>query len=340
MPAILDLFNQKTVLDYSRNRTYPALLGEQLFTSRKVQGLEFDILSAGSKIPVVASVHAFDTEAETGSREASKSAQELGYIKRKMQLKEKDLIGLRNPRTAEEQNYLEQMVYNDIDALVNGVNARVEVMRMEALANGIIEIDENNLSLKVDYHVPAGNKKTLSGTGLWSDSGSDPIGNMQAWVNSMDTKPTRAITSNDVVIALLKHPAILDLFKTMGQLATLGNLNSLLASFNLPVIAAYDAKYRKQKKDGTYDKLRYFPRHKFVMFGDEQLGETIYGPTPEESRLLAGGSKDMKVGNVFTTVYESSLDPVGTWTKACATAMPSFPEAEDVFQAAVLAEEA
>ncbi|MDY4024228.1 MAG: major capsid protein, partial [Enterococcus avium] len=35
---------------------------------------------------------------------------------------------------------------------------------------------------------------------------------------------------------------------------------------------------------------------------------------------------------------ESNLDPVGTWTKAAGTALPSFPEADNVFQATVLAE--
>lgn len=339
MPDILKLFTQRVVLDYVRNRTYPALLGETLFPSRKVESLEFDILKAGSKIPTVASIHAFDTEAEIGSREAGKAAQELGFIKRKMQLKEKDLIALRNPRTPAEQAFVEQNVYNDIDTLVQGVNARVELMRMEMLANGKIVIDENNLSFDVDYFVPDEHKKTLTGSALWSDPASSPIGDMQTWAKSMDETPTRALTSGEILMTLLRHPEILELFKRMGQLPTEGNLNSLLEAYKLPRIVTYDGKYKKQKKDGKYDRLRFFPVDKFVMFGDAALGESIYGPTPEESRMLSGGSTDHKVGNIFATVYEESLDPVSTWTKACATAMPSFPEAENVFQAKVIAPE-
>jgi len=339
MADILKLFSPKVVLDYVRNRVYPALLGETLFTERKVESLEFDVLKAGSKIPTVASVHAFDTEAEIGSREASKAAQELGFIKRKMQLKEKDLIALRNPRSAAEQAYLEQNVYNDIDTLVQGVRARVEVMRMEALANGLIVINENNLSFTVDYGVPAEHKKTLTGTGLWSNENSSPMADIQKWAKTMDETPTRALTSSDVLMALLNHPEVLELFKRMGQLPTEGNLNTLMTSYKLPKIATYDSKYKKQLANGTCSKLRYFPAHKFVMFGETQLGESVYGPTPEESRMLAGGSKDTKVGNIFATVYEETLDPVSTWSKACATAMPSFPEAENVFQAEVIAPE-
>lgn len=337
--SILELFSQREILNYVNNRQYPPRVGESLFPPRKVQSLEFDVLKAGSKIPIAASVHSFDTEAEIGSREASKGAQELGFIKRKMQLKEKDLIALRNPRSAEEQSYLEQEVYNDIDTLVNGVEARVEAMRMEVVADGKITIQENNLDFAVDYHVPAEHKEVLSGSQLWSDFSSDPIANMLKWSAALDVKPTRALTSNDVVAALLKHPAIKDLFKTMGMLPTEGNLNTILQAFKLPMLATYDEYYRKQKADGKYQRLRYFPNHKIVFLPPETLGESIYGPTPEESRLLASGTNDYKVGNVFATVYEENLDPVSTWTKACATAMPSFPEADNVFQAAVLAPE-
>ncbi|EPD03770.1 hypothetical protein Lpp78_12296, partial [Lacticaseibacillus paracasei subsp. paracasei CNCM I-2877] len=57
----------------------------------------------------------------------------------------------------------------------------------------------------------------------------------------------------------------------------------------------------------------------------------------EESRLIAtpGVQQDI-VGNVFATVYETTQDPIATWEKAAATALPSFPEAENVLQAKVL----
>ena len=55
-----------------------------------------------------------------------------------MQLKEEDIIALENPRNSAEQQYLMREVYNDIDVLVQGVRARVEAMRMEALATGKI----------------------------------------------------------------------------------------------------------------------------------------------------------------------------------------------------------
>ena len=55
--SVLELFNQKEVLNYLKDRKYPAMLGEELFPEVKRQSLEFDMLTNGSKTPVIASVH-------------------------------------------------------------------------------------------------------------------------------------------------------------------------------------------------------------------------------------------------------------------------------------------
>ena len=334
MANIAELFSQRNVLSYVNARQTKPMLGESLFPTRKVQGLEFDILKAGSRIPTIASVHAFDTEAEVASRVASRSAQELAFIKRKIQLKEKDLIALRNPRTAEEQQFLEQEVYNDVENMVNSVNARVEKMRMEVLANGTVTLDENGLDLVVDYGVPADHKATAD----FSNASTDVIGLLTSWASELDTTPTRILTSTKVRNAILQNDGIKAYIKTAGLLPTSGALNQILQQFGLPIIATYDEKYNRENAQGVLIKERYFPENKLVMFGSENPGESVFGITPEESRLLSGGSKDYKVGNIIAMVYESSLDPIGTWTKAAGTALPSFPEADNVFQAEVLPE--
>lgn len=341
MANILELFNQKEMLNYLQNRQFPAYFGEQLFPEVKRQSLEFDILKAGSKIPTVASVHAFDTEAEIGSREASKQAMELALIKRKIQLSEKDIVALENPRSTAEQQYLMNNVFNDVDTLVNGVKARVEAMRMEALANGTVTLNENGLSgVQVDYRVPVENKEALAGTSQWTDETSDPIGDLERWADQLNGTATRALTSKKVLNALMRHPKIIGaLFgKDSMRVATRQDLNAFLQQHDLPIIGVYDNKYRKQNANGTYTTHRYFPEDKFVMFGDGALGETIYGPTAEEIRLTRDPSiQTNMIGNVLAMVYEENLDPVSTWTKAVATALPSFAAADGVFQAKPIA---
>jgi len=334
--SVLELFNQAEVLTYLQNRQYPEYVGGSLFPEVKRQSLKFDQIKGANKVPVVASVHAFDTEAEIGSREASKQALELALIKRKLRLGEEDIIALESPRNNAEREYLMREVFNDIDVLVQGVKARVEAMRMEALADGTVTLEENNLSAVIDYGVPAENKEALAGDAVWTNPDSDPIGDLERWASSLDVKPTRALTSGAVLNALLRHPAIIGALYGRDSLRvpTRADLNAFMQQHELPVIATYDQVYRKQNADGTYERVRYFPNNAFTMFGDGPLGETIYGPTAEEIRLLRDPSVDANmVGNILAMVYEENLDPVSTWTKAVATALPSFPAADEVFQA-------
>lgn len=336
MPNVLELFNQKEVLDYTRNRQYAPLLGEQLFPERKSPNLEFDQISGGSRIPVAASVHAFDTEAEVGSREATKKDMELALIKRKLQMKEKDIIALESPRNAAEQKYLMTQVFNDVDQLVAGVKARVEAMRMEVLANGKISVNENNLKLTVDYNVPDAHKATLTGTNVWTNEKSDPLQNFEDWIDALDSKPTRALTSRKVYRALASHPKIIAAIfgKDSGRVVSQADLDNFMATHGYPVIRTYDEKYKVQGKDGKYTSKKYFPEDKIVLFNDDLLGETLYGPTAEELRLSRDPSIDTSlIGNVLAMVYEENGDPVSTWTKAVATALPSFAAADEVFQA-------
>lgn len=341
MANILELFNQKEVLNYLQNREFPTYLGESLFPETKRQSLEFDQIKGGKKLPVVASVHAFNTESEIGSREASEMALKLALIKRKIQMDERDIIAMESPRNATEQQYLMQNVFNDIDVLVNGVKARVEAFRMEALATGKIVLDENGLkNVQVDYGVPDENKEALAGTAQWTNPDSDPIADLERWADQLNGMGTRALTSKKVLNSLMRHPKIVAaLFgKDSGRVASRQDLNAFLQQHDLPVIAVYDNKYRKQREDGTYEQRRYFPENKFVIFGDGALGETIYGPTAEEIRLTRDPSiQTSKIGNVLAMVYEENLDPVSTWTKAVATALPSFPAADEVFQAQPIA---
>ena len=72
------------------------------------------------------------------------------------------------------------------------------------------------------------------------------------------------------------------------------------------------------------------------MMPSEALGETIYGPTAEEIRLQRDPSIDIKlVGKILAMMYEEGTDPVSTWEKAVATALPALKCADELFQATI-----
>ncbi len=251
--SVLELFNQKEVLNYLKERKYPTMLGEELFPEVKRQSLEFDMLTNGSKTPVVASVHGFDTESEIGQREAEKMAIELALIKRKMQLKEKEIIALESPRNEAERTYLMKNVYADIDALVESIKARVEAMRMELVATGKITLNENNLDAAIDFGVPEENQVTNVD---WSGADSNPINDMITWKNQLDSAPGRVLTSTTVLAKILANKNVVNAIfgKDSTRIASVGELNNYLEQLQLPKIYTYDAKYRKLGANGKYTK--------------------------------------------------------------------------------------
>ncbi|PWG00961.1 major capsid protein [Levilactobacillus bambusae] len=337
--SIANMFSTPQVLDYVRDRQFPTFLGDSLFPARRVNSLKLDQVYAGNRTPVIAHVAAFDAEAEIGSRQASKSTLELALIKRKMQIKEDDLIALQNPRTAEEADYLKNRVYDDIDELVQGVYAQVEKMTMDALATGKVSVinPDTQEQYDFDYQVPESHQADLTGKDgtTWDNASADPINDLIKWVDSMDVSATRILTSRKIYRLFTQNANVLKaVYGTSTRALGQGDLDAFMEAQGLPVIRTYDSKYREEDSKGVLTTKRYFPEDKLVLMGDDILGEKLYGPTPEEIGLAGDPAVQKSAhGNVFATIYTDTKDPVGTWEKATAVALPSFPGANEVFQA-------
>lgn len=337
MPQIADVFSNRELLSFVGNLERKPYLGQMLFPEEKHDGLDFSMIMGASSLPVAAAVHAFDTESVIRQREISTQDIELLLIKNKVMLKEKDLIVINYPTFDDRTRQAIKRVYNDTKHMVDGVDSTIEAMRMEALATGKVVISENNLNLTIDYQVPDTNQETLSGTGLWSDANSKPLEDIQRWNLELDSPANRAVTTNKVLMTMLSNPSVQTAVSgVLGKVPTKVDVNNYLMAQGLPQIATYDEKYRVLKSDGTYIKKRYYPENHFTMIPEGSMGQTLFGPTAEERRMLQDPSVEVTmVGNVLAMVYEENLDPVSTWTKAVATAIPTFTQAHNVFQAVV-----
>lgn len=336
-----ELFDMAVLRDYLKTREYKPYFGEILFPEDKVQDIDLAYIKGAKNLPVSASIHGFDTETEIASREQFEYVkQRLALIKRKIRMGEELLVKLNTPRTAAEFEKAKEIVFNDVDKMVKAVTTRIEAMRMEALSTGKITVNENGAVLTIDYGVPSDNIKTLAGNSVWTDPASDPLNDILTWMNDIiktsGTKPTRALTSNAVLAALLNNAKVRkDILGNDTKLLTKTTLNTFLQENEYPTIVTYDEQYRVQNQNGTYTSKRFFPENKFVMFGSEPLGETIYGLTPEEIALSGKTDVEISENQKVTVGIYSTIDPVATWTKATATALPTFPLAGEVVIATV-----
>ena len=229
--------------------------------------------------------------------------------------------------------------------MVASIQTRIERMRMDALANGILTINENGVISTVDYGLPASHQVALDNadkaTGFWSFAKAEPVTQILAWVDivvaTCGIRPTRALTSSTVVANLIRNAQV----RTMiygdsggSRAVSLNMLNELMATLNLPQIGVYDAMYRAENAAGVLSNARFFPANKFVLLPSDPVGETLIGPTAESLLQKEVDAQEIS-GNVVTVTQEN--DPPKIWTKASATAFPTLPMRDAIFQAQVLA---
>lgn len=335
MPRLEEVFNTNELVNYFKERTVAPMLGESLFPERKIQDIEFDMILGTGGLPVTAEVHAFDTETQLASREAiEKGVASLALIKRKIKIAEKEIIKINNPRTDSELAFVLSQLYNDAEKMTDSVKVRVESMRMELLSTGKIAINENKVKVTIDYKVPSGNKKSFT----WKTPSTDkPLEDLTTLADAVETesgsRPTRALTSRKIVKTICNCDSVRKAIHGVNsdKIVTLAALNELLAQLDLPQIVVYEGKYKKETAKG-FETVRYFPENVIAMFGDETLGETIYGLTAEEVKLIGDGKMEetsILDNKIFVGTY-TSIDPVGEFTKAVATALPTLPHGEEL----------
>lgn len=335
----LDQFQPGELNSYVQNREYPTQLGEALFPNIKQESGELRYIKGANGLPVSASVHALDTESEIASRDALQVVTgKIPLIKRKIGVNEESLLQLSNFRqNSPAFQSIIDTVYNDVDNMVKAVQTRIERFRYEALATGSIDIQgENGVTYKLDYGLDK-EHQIAEVQEKWDAKDSNPLRDLMDAVIALQGQgftPTRVLTSTRVVAALCRNEAVqsaLGRGTADARPATLPEINNLFQATGLPQIATEDRRYRVQQADGTYKTERYIPDDVVIVLPDGTLGQTVFAPTPEEIALRSNPSVQLgAVGNIITEIYDENVDPVATYTKAVARALPSFERADEI----------
>ena len=332
MPDILELISDADRLDFSQNISVarPAYLGDRLFPDQKTESLkaEYLRLANGAQIPTMATVHAFDTEAEIATRPAlEKTEVEKLLIKRKINQSE------RVRQLAD--NAIVRYVFDDMRQMADAVKARTEVAKMEVLATGKMTIKENNLNMTVDYGVPSAN------TGFKIDFGADAdiIGQIQAIADQaaasghalnemiVGTKILRKLASNKGIQTLVYGTV------GAGTYVTGEKLRSLFTElFGFGQITTNDQRYKVQAADGKEKTYRFFPEDKVAFLSNgtaNSFGVGLWGVTPEETAY--GPYSDKSAQQYITITQWQTPDPVAVWTKASGLFIPVVPDPYGLF---------
>lgn len=341
MPDILNLISNADRLEFSQNISVarPAYIGDRIFPDQKTQNLkaEYLRLADGANIPVMATVHAFDTEAEIGTRPVfDKTEVEKLLIKRKINQTERVRLLTENGVYADDA--IVRYVFDDMRQMADAVKVRTEVAKMEVLATGKITIKENKLNMTVDYGVPTKN------TGFKIDFGPDAdiIGQIMAVADAAAESGnalTEIVTSTKILRKLAANKGIQTLiYGTVGAgtYVPAERIRSLFAElFGFGVITTNDLRYKTQTASGNEATKRFFPEDKMAFLSNgtaSSFGVGLWGVTPEEADY--GQYNDKSMDQFITITQWATPDPVAVWTKASGVFIPVVPNPTGLFIAA------
>lgn len=320
----------------------PPFLGEVLFPSRKQAGLELKYIKGAKGMPAEMNVSAFDAKTIKKDRVGvSEVRTKMPFFKNEMTIDELTRQELLIAIQSNNEEYIKPLIRNIFDdetTLVDDAAVTREILRMQLLSTGTISLANNGQEFLYDYGLDA--KQKVTAATKWDTTTADILGDIQQWQDDREAagygRPTRAITSRKVMRNMQKNDAIKNALYVFGQgkvMITEDMVKNYIQEQTGVTIEVYEKKYKAL--DGTVK--RFLPEDLFILIPDGNLGETMFGTTPEEADLVASNRANVSIVDtgVAITTYED-VDPVTVHTKVSEVVLPSFEMADYIVIAEVL----
>lgn len=328
--------------DEKNRAPYP---GEIFFPKRKQIGLDINLIKGKQGLPVALVSANWDTDVLYRDRIGFETLQaELPFFKEAYKISE----ALRQRILTTQEAYqapLFEEIFNDTQNLLDGAEVTTERMRMQLLGTGTISIVENGVNKQYNYGFNSGTQTDTVGT-YWDQVGATPFKDFIAQIKAYKTltgkKSVVAVFGYDAYTALVEDADIANYFASLPN-PILAPTDEEVQAFierrtGVKIILA-DAQY-VPARDNSNTPTYFYPSNKFTLCSTLDLGETVYGTTPEEADLLNGDNSNVLSGEVvnygvaITTWKE--VDPVSVSVKVSEVVAPSCPNIEQIYIVTVL----
>lgn len=328
---ILSLISNEELAEFASAYQYKKdFMGDKLFPARKTENLKVAIrkIVEGGNLPVMAQVHALDTEARIGDRPNFEEIKlEKVLIKEKLPLGERiaEFLG-HNASKSEVIDF----IYDDANNLISRNLTRAEVAKMEVLATGKATYKENNVVTEVDYGVPAANIATT--TANWASAAGDIIADIVAVKKAAQKKGyniVRAITSSTVIGYMLANTGIKSYWATSVVPLTESRLIAWMQE-NYGIEFIVNDQMYKTSAQATQG-YRFFPELKIAFLATRgTVGASLYGVTPEERQELAT-DYSVRENMLVTLTRWKEPDPATVWMKGSSVFVPVLADPNGLF---------
>lgn len=340
MPSIFDFVTAANMAAFWETKTsgQKPFLGETLFDLDQKLGLDLKWIVGADGNPVVLAPSAFDVQAKPRARIGfDQMMTNMPFFKESLYIDEELRQQLNMVLETGNQAYIDTItrrIFNDNSVLLMAAAARREMMRMSALTTGVISVNANGQSFDFDYGVPTAHKKTV--TKSWSDPTADIAGDLVAGMDKIEddtgTRPTRGVVDRTTWTQMLNNKGFINMIYVMASgMAKLTDADlkrHLQETYGIQ-IAVYGKKYTSDSGSTT----PYVPANSCTLFPEGKLGTFWMGTTPEQSDLMSSKVANVSIvdgGVAITTIPQP--DPVTVETKVTMIGLPSFEQANKVYQ--------
>lgn len=344
--SLLKEVNKKSLTTYVNSRLYEEMYWPSLFPVKTTPILTFEALSGEQGSRVAADIVAYNSSApEKTRRVVSKLTGPIPATRVKRSLKETDLntYNILKAQASPDQKAILDLVFNDVDFVVNAVSARNEWIVLKALSYGTVSLDATNndgvvTENAIDFGVPTANKVGVAVD--WATSASaTPI-------VDFETVMALAQTAGSQIKYVLMDRVTFNYFKTTAQIKDyilpfgnysakgskptprLDEINEALAADGKPQIKIIDTSIGIEIK-GVVTYSNPWTSRYITFLPDLSCGNTLVGPSAEETNPPVQVVQ-AKADYVLVTKY-SEVDPVTEFTKGEANAFPVWSNVDKCF---------
>jgi hypothetical protein len=313
--------------------------------------LNFQTLIGSKGNPVAADIVTWNSSSPLKSRRTvDKLTGDLTPIRMKKQMKETDLnaynVAKAMSKDGDDARILD-LIFDDPDACMTGVLARVEWIALQTLSQGYVALTKSNnngiiTAENIDFQMPATHKrviKSATATRIWSNAtAGNPkpltdISVISALAKSEGIKLAYALmteskwdemkVTTEVIQASLRST-------TTGASPTLEEVNAYLKAQRLPEIILMDSYVDIENADHTISTVNCWT-DKYVTFVPfMQVGNILSGPIAAETNPPKQ-SVQIKSNGVLIQKY-SETDPVAEFTVGLVNAFPSWPTVDRCYR--------
>lgn len=293
-------------------------VGLKLFPMVKTPNLKVAMynLLKGSEVPVIALVHAFDSEARIGDRPNFEEIKaELLLIKEKINQGEELRKKVKDMGMDSSERTLLTAIYDDISNEIAKVLTAFERRACEALSTGKCVVDENGAKVTVDYHLAEDNKIDFE---AWNNPTHDIVADIASLKVASKNKIVRQIVSSKILGYMLANEKLNKFAEMQLKPMTQDFVTNYISNALGIEIIVDDRTYKTAYNGGK--EYRFFDEDTVISLTTRgTVGQTLMTSTPTEDANKTNATYGFVAVHQWTTD-----DPYTSWTKAEGVGLPVF----------------